>query len=93
LLLAVQPVPGTVGRQTVLRVNSRPVMEGSHDVTVVPVASGAALRLRGWVEGNRRLVDKLSNNRLAYVYLPNTAGAGDTYVNRHYFANRTSRAR
>ncbi len=79
---------GTVGRQTVLRVNSRPVMEGSHDVTVVPVASEAALRSRGWVEGNRRLVDKLSNNRLAYVYLPNTAGAGYTYFNRYYFAQQ-----
>jgi tricorn protease len=79
---------GTVGRQTVLRVNSRPTMEGARDVTVVPIASEAALRSRGWVEQNRRDVDRLSGGRLAYVYLPNTAGAGYTYFNRYYFAQQ-----
>jgi tricorn protease len=79
---------GTVGRQTVLRVNSRPTMEGSHEITVVPVGSETPLRSRAWVEDNRRAVDRLSNGRLAYVYLPNTAGAGYTYFNRYYFAQQ-----
>jgi tricorn protease len=79
---------GTVGRQTVLRVNSRPTMEGAHDVTVVPIASETALRSRAWVEDNRRTVDRLSGGKLAYVYLPNTAGAGYTYFNRYYFAQQ-----
>lgn len=79
---------GTVGRQTVLRVNGRPTMQGSREITVVPVASETALRSRAWVEDNRRLVDKLSNGRLAYVYLPNTAGSGYTYFNRYYFAQQ-----
>jgi tricorn protease len=79
---------GTVGRQTVLRVNSRPTMEGAHDVTVVPIANETALRSRGWVESNRRYVDKASAGKLAYVYLPNTAGAGYTYFNRYYFAQQ-----
>jgi tricorn protease len=79
---------GTVGRQTVLRVNGRPTMEGSHEVTVVPIASEAALRSRAWVEDNRRLVDKLSGGRLAYVWLPNTSGAGYAYFNRYYFAQQ-----
>ena len=55
-----------------LTVNSRPSMEGARQVTVVPVANEQALRTRAWVEANRRLVDKLSNGQLAYVYLPNT---------------------
>jgi tricorn protease len=79
---------GTVGRQTVLKVNSRPTMEGAHDVTVVPIANETALRSRGWVEDNRRTVDRLSGGKLAYVYLPNTAGAGYTYFNRYYFAQQ-----
>jgi tricorn protease len=79
---------GTVGRQTVLRVNARPTMEGSREVTVVPIGSEAALRSRAWVEDNRRQVDKLSNGRLAYVYLPNTGGGGYTYFNRYYFAQQ-----
>lgn len=79
---------GTVNRQTVLRVNRRPTMDGSREITVVPIASENALRSRAWVEDNRRTVDRMSNGRLAYVYLPNTAGGGYTYFNRYYFAQQ-----
>jgi len=76
----------TAGKMVTLTVNSKPVEEGSRTVTVVPVADEMSLRNRDWVEGNRRLVDKLSNGRVSYVYLPNTAGAGYIYFNRYYFA-------
>ncbi|HEX6976291.1 MAG TPA: PDZ domain-containing protein, partial [Vicinamibacterales bacterium] len=79
---------GTSGRQTVLTVNSRPAMEGARQVTVMPVASEQGLRTRAWVESNRRLVDKLSNGQLAYVYLPNTGQPGYTSFNRYYFAQQ-----
>ena len=69
---------GTANRQTVLAVNSRPVLEGARQVTVIPVANEQTLRTRAWVEANRRLVDKLSNGQLAYVYLPNTGQPGYT---------------
>ena len=73
---------GTAGRQTLIRVNSTPSLEGSRVVTVVPVASEDALRTRAWIENNRRLVDKLSGGRLAYVWLPNTGMPGYTSFNR-----------
>jgi tricorn protease len=79
---------GTAGRQTVLLVNSRPSPDGARKVTVVPVASEQALRSRAWVEDNRRLVDKLSAGKLAYVYLPNTAQPGYVSFNRYYFAQQ-----
>ncbi|MGE5815135.1 MAG: PDZ domain-containing protein, partial [Acidobacteriota bacterium] len=79
---------GTANHQTVLTVNARPVMEGSRQVTVVPVANEQSLRTRAWVESNRRLVDKLSNGQLAYVYLPNTGQPGYTSFNRYYFAQQ-----
>ena len=78
----------TAGRQTLIRVNSKPELEGSRLVTVVPVASEEGLRTRAWIEGNRRLVDKLSNGRLAYVWLPNTGGGGYTSFNRYYYAQQ-----
>ena len=59
---------------------------GSREVTVVPVANELALRNLAWIEDNRRKVDQLSGGRLAYVYLPNTGGAGFTNFNRYYFA-------
>src|SRR5690606_1055182 len=70
---------GTANRQLLLRVNDRPEAEGSRLVTVVPVSSENALRRMAWVEGNRRTVDSLSDGRLAYVWIPNTAEAGYTY--------------
>jgi tricorn protease len=79
---------GTAGRQTLLRVNSSPSLEGSRIVTVVPVPSDEGLRTRAWIEGNRRLVDKLSAGRLAYVWLPNTGGPGYTAFNRYYYAQQ-----
>jgi tricorn protease len=79
---------GTAGRQTLIRVNSMPSAEGSRVVTVVPAASEEGLRTRAWIEGNRRLVDKLSGGRLAYVWLPNTGGPGYTAFNRYYYAQQ-----
>jgi tricorn protease len=79
---------GTAGRQTVLTVNDRPVLEGARQVTVLPTANEQGLRTRAWVEHNRRLVDKLSNGQLAYVYLPNTGQPGYTSFNRYYFAQQ-----
>jgi tricorn protease len=79
---------GTAGRQTLIRVNKTPSMEGSRVVTVIPVPSEDGLRTRAWVEDNRRLVDKLSGGRLAYVWLPNTAGPGYTYFTRYYYAQQ-----
>jgi tricorn protease len=79
---------GTSGRQTLIRVNKTPFMEGSRAVTVVPVANEDALRTREWIENNRRTVDRLSGGRLAYVWLPNTAGPGYTAFTRYYFAQQ-----
>lgn len=79
---------GTANRQTLIRVNKTPATEGSRVVTVIPVASEDGLRTRAWIEDNRRTVDKLSNGRLAYVWLPNTGGPGYTYFTRYYYAQQ-----
>lgn len=79
---------GTANRQTLIRVNKTPTAEGSRVVTVIPVASEDGLRTRAWIEDNRRTVDRLSNGRLAYVWLPNTGGPGYTYFTRYYYAQQ-----
>jgi tricorn protease len=83
-----QALEGAAGKQTLLRVNSTPSPEGSRLITVVPVASDEPLRTRAWIENNRRIVDKLSGGRLAYVWLPNTGGPGYTAFNRYYYAQQ-----
>lgn len=79
---------GTANRQTVLTVNSAPSLQGARQVTVVPVTNDQSLRTRAWVEENRRFVDKRSNGRLAYVYVPNTGQGGFESFNRYYFAQQ-----
>ncbi len=79
---------GTANRQTMLTVNDKPTMDGARKVNVVPVANEQALRTRAWVESNRRMVEKLSDGQLAYVYIPNTGQPGYTSFNRYYFAQQ-----
>lgn len=79
---------GTAGRQTIIRVNKQPAMEGSRVITVVPVPTDQGLRTRDWIEANRRRVDELSGGRLAYVWLPNTGGAGYSYFTRYYYSQQ-----
>ena len=79
---------GTANRQTLIRVNKTPSLEGSRLITVVPVASEDTLRTRAWIENNRRLVDKLSNGKLAYVWLPNTTIPGYTSFTRYFYAQQ-----
>ena len=79
---------GTANRQVSLTINSTASMQGATTVTVIPVASEQALRTRAWVESNRRLVEKLSDGQLAYVYLPNTGQPGYSSFNRYYFSQQ-----
>ena len=76
----------TAGRQVVLRIGPNPDGRDARDVTVVPVESEENLRRFAWIEGNRRTVDRMTGGRVAYIYLPNTAGAGYSNFNRYYFA-------
>jgi len=59
--------------------------EGVRTVQVVPIEEEIPLRNRAWVEGNLRRVDEATGGRVAYVYVPNTAGQGHTYFKRYFF--------
>jgi tricorn protease len=76
----------TADRQIVIKAGPNADGTGSREVTVVPVQNEAGLRNRAWIEDNLRKVEALSGGKLAYIYLPNTGGAGFTNFNRYYFA-------
>ncbi len=76
----------TANKQVVIRVSANADGSNSREVTIVPVGNEGGLRNLDWMEGNRRKVDQMSGGKLAYVYLPNTGGAGFTNFNRYYFA-------
>jgi tricorn protease len=75
----------TAGKIVEITVGPNPDGTGSRTVQVVPVASELALRNREWVEDNLRKVDKATNGRVAYVYVPNTAEPGHAYFKRYFF--------
>ena len=77
---------GTAGKQTVLQVGPDPTGKGAREVTVVPVPNERNLRLRDWMDSNRRKVEELSGGKVAYVYFPDTAVGGYSNLNRYYFA-------
>jgi tricorn protease len=76
----------TAGKQVVLKIGANPDGKDSREVTVVPVESEENLRHLAWIEGNRRRVDEATGGRVAYVYVPNTAGGGYTSFNRYFFS-------
>jgi tricorn protease len=76
----------TAGKTVEITVGPDPSGRGARTVSVVPVASERALRLREWMDDNRRKVESLGGGKLAYVYLPDTGIDGFTNFNRYYFA-------
>lgn len=67
----------TAGRTITLTLNQQPSKKGARDVPVKPIASEAQLRYHDWVESRRAMVDRLSDGRIGYVHLPNTAIEGN----------------
>lgn len=80
------PFAHTANRLVELTVASDPSGKDPRVVSVVPLASEQALRLKSWVEENVRWVEKHSGGRVSYVYMPNTATAGYEYFNRYFFS-------
>lgn len=79
---------GTLNKQTVLHINAQASFENSWTIVIKPIRSEVNLRQRAWVEDNRRMVDSLSNGKLAYVWVPNTSGQGLVSFNRYFFAQQ-----
>ncbi len=82
---------GSAGSQVSLTVASSP--SGVRRTSVVePVGGERQLRLWSWIEDNRKRVDQATGGKVAYVYMPNTAGDGYTFFNRMYFSQTDKQA-
>ena len=79
------PFENTVDRAVDITVGPNADGSGSRVVQVVPAGSESALRNRAWIEGNIRKVDSATGGRVAYVYVPNTAGAGYESFRRYFY--------
>lgn len=75
----------TAGKSIEITVGPNPNGMGSRTVTVEPLPNESALRNLDWVQGNIRKVTEATKGRVAYVYVPNTAGPGHAYFKRFFF--------
>ena len=75
----------TAGKIVEITVGPDPDGKNARTLKVVPVSNENNMRNRDWVERNIRKVDAATNGRVAYVYVPNTAGLGHTYFKRYFF--------
>jgi tricorn protease len=76
----------TADKSVVLRVGPDPSGTNAREVAVVPVWDETDLRNLAWIEDNRRKVDRMTNGRVAYIYMPDTLLLGYTSFNRYFFA-------
>ncbi len=66
--------------------------KNSRIVKVTPITNESRLRNREWVENNLKKVHKATNGQVAYVYVPNTAGAGHEYFKRYFYPQANKKA-
>ena len=60
----------------VLKINSKPSLEGAWEITVKPAANEAGVRYVDWLESNRRKVAEATGGRVGYMHVPDTTIPG-----------------
>jgi len=86
------PFENTSDKIVELSVGPNPDGSGSRLIQVVPIGNDSELRNRDWVEGNLKRVHEATDGQVAYVYVPNTAGAGHEYFKRYFFPQANKKA-
>ncbi len=75
----------TVGKQVVLKVNSKPVDEGARSVTVIPTGNEAPLYYRTWVKHNADYVTEKTGGQVGYIHIPDMGFEGlDEFTKQFY---------
>jgi tricorn protease len=77
---------GLAGTTVMLTVNDKPQKEGSREVLVQTLSSEARLRHLAWIESNRQRVEKASDGKIGYVYVPDTGVNGQNELMRQFRA-------
>lgn len=80
-----EPFAGLAGKQVSITVADNPEGDYARKLTVVPVSNEVNLRYLDWVVSNQEYVDQQTNGRVAYVHVPNTAGAGHKMFKRYFY--------
>jgi len=63
-------------KEITITVNDKPTDAGARTSWIKPIKNEQGLRYLDWVESRREMVDRMSNGRIAYIHIPNTAIEG-----------------
>ncbi|PKL84261.1 MAG: peptidase S41 [Ignavibacteriae bacterium HGW-Ignavibacteriae-3] len=80
---------GLSGKTIELTVNDKPTLDGSHNIYVQALEDETRLRNLAWIESNRKHVEKASNGKIGYIYVPSTGRDGQTELVRQFAAQIT----
>ena len=77
---------GLAGREVVLTVSSKPSMdEEAREVIVKTIGNEGNLRMRAWIEKNRKYVEERTGGRVGYIYVPDTGVNGQNNLFRQFY--------
>jgi tricorn protease len=77
---------GLAEKPVFLSINSKPSLEGAHEVLVQTLDNEGRLRHLAWIEKNRRQVDNATHGKVGYVYVPDTGRKGQSELVRQFRA-------
>lgn len=80
---------GRADKPVLLTVNDKPSREGAREVLVQTLSSEARLRHLAWINANRERVEKASDGKIGYIYVPDTGRGGQNELVRQYRAQFT----
>jgi tricorn protease len=76
----------TLGKMLEITVNSKPTFEGAKTYTIKPIDSELELMYLNWVNERREIVERLSDGKIGYIHVPNTAVEGNRELHRGMYA-------
>ncbi len=83
-----------VGKLVALTINDKPTFKGARRIVVKPIHLGRDRYLQyiDWVESRRRLTEKWSHGKVAYIHLPDMSGQGLLAFYRMWYPQLDKRA-
>ena len=76
---------GKAGVPTELSLNSKPQLAGARKIVISPLAEEYSLYHYNWVQDNIKKVDKATNGRVGYIYIPDMGVEGLNEFSRYFY--------
>ncbi|GHV38166.1 tricorn protease [Bacteroidia bacterium] len=76
---------GKAGVSTEISLNSKPQLAGARKIVISPIADESPLYQYEWVQNNLKKVEKASNGKIGYIYIPDMGPEGLNEFARYFY--------